>query len=281
MKQKIKDILIRSPYNITNGFANFIKKQESDDAGQTFGTQFEYYYGGKFEKDKWYDKTEDDERNHFIEMLSCSEGDLILNAGFGNHTLLKSLNKLPAEFVGIDSNKVVGKVYRKLKNYKNITIMKADIFNMPFKDESFDKIWCSGVIHHTPDPEKALQKLVKVLKKNGRIYLMIYGKRPSPYLFFKKIFPNTYKWKDEIIFFISYYFAFVLSLPIIIWRLCFDFRWRTVTHTIRRIALGIYDSISCKYLFRYSEKEVRDMFERNGLEYEKVGFWQYVGRKVK
>ena len=278
---EIKSILKKEPLDTSQGFANFVDQQQEDDAGKTFGQQFEYYYQGKFEKDKWYDKTPQDELVHYLEMLGYKEGDLILNAGFGNHTLLQSISILPVNFVGIDANEVVPQVYDRLKNFENITIMKSDIFNMPFKNNIFDKIWCSGVIHHTPNPEIALQKLIKVLKKNGKIYLLIYGKRPSPYLFFKKVFPNAYKWKSESIFNVSYAFAYLLSPLIILWRLCFDCRLKVVSHTIRRIALGIYDSISCKYLFRYSEQQVKEMFERNGLEYKKVGLWQYIGRKLK
>ena len=47
---------------------------------------------------------------------------------------------------------------------------------MPFAKASFDKIFCIGVIQHTPDPEKAFKSLVGYLKPGGSIVTDIYLK---------------------------------------------------------------------------------------------------------
>jgi len=67
------------------------------------------------------------------------------------------------------------KRFRKLKNLDYITTdlnspladVKADICNLPFKDDEFDVILCNHVLEHIPDDTKAMQELYRVLKSGG------------------------------------------------------------------------------------------------------------------
>jgi SAM-dependent methyltransferase len=67
------------------------------------------------------------------------------------------------------------KRFRKLKNLDYITTdlnspladVKADICNLPFKNETFDVILCNHVLEHIPDDTKAMQELCRVLKIGG------------------------------------------------------------------------------------------------------------------
>jgi ubiquinone/menaquinone biosynthesis C-methylase UbiE len=45
--------------------------------------------------------------------------------------------------------------------------VKADICNLPFKDNEFDIILCNHVLEHIPDDTKAMQELYRVLKPGG------------------------------------------------------------------------------------------------------------------
>ena len=45
---------------------------------------------------------------------------------------------------------------------------------MPFKDNSFDRIFCFGVLQHTPSFEKSIESLVSKAKKNGEIVVDFY-----------------------------------------------------------------------------------------------------------
>ena len=40
---------------------------------------------------------------------------------------------------------------------------------------SFNKIVCTGVIHHLPDPEIGLRALRSVLKPEGAVHIMVYA----------------------------------------------------------------------------------------------------------
>jgi ubiquinone/menaquinone biosynthesis C-methylase UbiE len=50
----------------------------------------------------------------------------------------------------------------------------ADAEAMPFADDSFDIIWSWGVIHHTPNTEKAAREIMRVLRPGGSFAVMIY-----------------------------------------------------------------------------------------------------------
>ena len=45
--------------------------------------------------------------------------------------------------------------------------VKADICDLPFKDNEFDVILCNHVLEHIPDDTKAMQELYRVLKVGG------------------------------------------------------------------------------------------------------------------
>ena len=44
---------------------------------------------------------------------------------------------------------------------------KADLQNLPFKDDTYDFVYASHVLEHIPDDTKAIQEISRVLKPNG------------------------------------------------------------------------------------------------------------------
>jgi len=68
--------------------------------------------------------------------------------------------------------------YRRFKKMTNLNYVttdlnspladvKADICNLPFKDNEFDVILCNHVLEHIPDDTKAMQELYRVMKTGG------------------------------------------------------------------------------------------------------------------
>jgi SAM-dependent methyltransferase len=53
-------------------------------------------------------------------------------------------------------------------------LFQASIHEMPFPDNSFDKVFCLGVLQHTPDFEKSVQSLVRKAKTGGEIVVDFY-----------------------------------------------------------------------------------------------------------
>lgn len=66
-------------------------------------------------------------------------------------------------------------IFRKQENLEYITSdlespiadVKADICDLPFKDNSFDVVFCNHVLEHITDDKKAMQELFRVMKRGG------------------------------------------------------------------------------------------------------------------
>jgi len=106
------------------------------------------------------------------------KGKVILDAGCGNGRLSFSLSKLGCEVVAMDISSGVEHASRIYKNDK-LHYVKGDLMELPLKSESFDYVWCSGVLHHTPSTKKSFDNLVPVVKKNGILYIWVYGWHPN------------------------------------------------------------------------------------------------------
>jgi ubiquinone/menaquinone biosynthesis C-methylase UbiE len=48
-----------------------------------------------------------------------------------------------------------------------------DVTNIQFPNESFDAIYCSHVLEHVPEDQKAMQELFRVLKPGGWALLQV------------------------------------------------------------------------------------------------------------
>jgi ubiquinone/menaquinone biosynthesis C-methylase UbiE len=57
----------------------------------------------------------------------------------------------------------------------NVHFRQASALDLPFDDEEFDFVCCSGVLHHTRSIGRGLQEIYRVLKPGGSVYLLLYG----------------------------------------------------------------------------------------------------------
>jgi ubiquinone/menaquinone biosynthesis C-methylase UbiE len=65
----------------------------------------------------------------------------------------------------------------------------GDAENLAFPDESFEVVYSFGVLHHTPDTERAIREAHRVLRRGGRAIVMLYHRTSLYYwgaLLFKR-----------------------------------------------------------------------------------------------
>ena len=106
-------------------------------------------------------------------------GKLILDAGCGSGQDMARVAKKGATLIGVDQSEGVyrAREYNKQTNfYENLHFVRADIFDLPFKEKLFDIIYSNGALHHTQDTAKAFGRLPSLLKKDGVIAIWVYDR---------------------------------------------------------------------------------------------------------
>ncbi len=89
----------------------------------------------------------------------------VLDVGCGEGFTLNKLkeNKIGKIYEGIDYSKEAIDLGKKA--YPDLHISQGNIYNLKYKDNSFDLVICSEVLEHLEDPQKALKELSRVSKK--------------------------------------------------------------------------------------------------------------------
>ena len=58
-------------------------------------------------------------------------------------------------------------------NDSNITFVICDVQKLPFGDNTYDRVISTCLLHHVPDPEKALSEMIRVTKPFGTVSILI------------------------------------------------------------------------------------------------------------
>lgn len=120
----------------------------------------------------------------------------ILVAGCGsNQAAYYAFQNPTCNVLGIDvSESSLANQYHLKKKHSlgNLRLINLDLCKISSIGETFDFITSTGVLHHLPSPKEGLIELRKVLRKDGVMNLMLYGKslRLGVYVlqeFFKEI----------------------------------------------------------------------------------------------
>jgi SAM-dependent methyltransferase len=120
---------------------------------------------------------------YYVELMpvSESEGKVVVDYGCGpGHDLVGfATQSTPARLIAIDVSKAsLAEAEHRLrlhgKSVEFIGISESDE-RLPLPDASVDVVHCSGVLHHTPDPERILREFRRILKPDGHAQIMVYN----------------------------------------------------------------------------------------------------------
>jgi SAM-dependent methyltransferase len=100
-------------------------------------------------------------------------GKLVLDAGCGAGRFAEITTGLGADLVACDLSSAVEACSDNLAPATPL-VCQASIYELPFSPASFDFVYCIGVVQHTPDPERTIRSLARLVKPGGQIALWIY-----------------------------------------------------------------------------------------------------------
>jgi SAM-dependent methyltransferase len=103
------------------------------------------------------------------------KGEMILEAGSGAGRFTEVLVKTGAQILSFDFSSAVDANRRNNGGNENLLIFQGNIFDIPVPDQSMDKVFCLGVIQHTPDPKAAFMSLASKVKPGGSLVIDIYA----------------------------------------------------------------------------------------------------------
>ena len=106
---------------------------------------------------------------NLVNLTKAKTVDSILDVGCGEGFTLNRLkeNGIGKKLEGIESLQAAIDLGK--KTYPDIKIVKGSIYELPYKDNSFDLVLCTEVLEHLEKPQDAIKELVRVSKK----YLVI------------------------------------------------------------------------------------------------------------
>jgi ubiquinone/menaquinone biosynthesis C-methylase UbiE len=123
-------------------------------------------------------------KNLLADLLKKCNGKKLLEVGCGLGVELAWLGCLGFEVTGIDlSPTAVNLANQHLSRRKiNGQASVQNVEHLEFPDETFDAVYSSGVLQHTPDMETAIHEIMRVLKPGGSVLVILYHRRSWFYM---------------------------------------------------------------------------------------------------
>ncbi len=101
---------------------------------------------------------------------------MIVEAGGGSGRFTEQAAATGAMVLSLDYSYAVEANYASNSARPNVLIVQADLHHMPFAPGRADKLFCFGVLQHTPDPHRAFLCLHGQLKPGGSLVVDVYKK---------------------------------------------------------------------------------------------------------
>lgn len=121
-----------------------------------------------------------------IEEMACfeaSQGLVVLEVGCGFGVDLSRFASAGARVTAIDFSSTAAPLAKEHLRAQGLEgeVSLGDSENLPFPDATFDLVWSHGVIHHSPETERAAREILRVLKPGGRAVVMVYHRNSYLY----------------------------------------------------------------------------------------------------
>jgi SAM-dependent methyltransferase len=173
-----------------------------DNYTQNFGYQWNKFAATQIDREQKNTKLS---YNRFFAVTGWDKENLkdknILEVGSGAGRFSQIvLDETKANLYSVDySNAVEANFKNNGHHNARFHLFQASVYELPFAKAQFDKVFCFGVIQHTPDVQKTVQSLISMAKPGAEVIVDFYcvngwwTKLQAKYIFR----PITKKWSNE------------------------------------------------------------------------------------
>lgn len=269
-----------STYPIRAGIPRFV---ESHDADASFGHQWNLFRreqldssnGAGLSAKRLWSETGWSPR----ELI----GKRVLDVGCGAGRFLEVVSEADCEVVGVDVSNAIDASATTVHGRKNVHLVQADVYKLPFRSGTFDACYFIGVAQHTPAPLKALAGLPRMLRPGGQIAISAYARnrwtslngkyllRPLTRRMNKRLLLSSINGLMPVLFPLTEVLfrlplvgkAFGFVIPVANYVHMRDLSWR---QRYRIALLDTFDRLAPKYDGPLTEDEVRTTLTEAGIE---------------
>lgn len=279
-------------YDKINGVFRFV---ESSNYTENFGFQWNKF--ARTQLDSAANVTQS--RNRFFAATAWESQDLheanILEVGSGAGRFTQVvLEHTAATLYSVDYSNAVEANFRNNGHHgERLRLFQASIYELPFAPGGFDKVFCFGVLQHTPDFEASVKALIRQAKSGGEIVVDFYPikgwwtKINAKYLLrpltkrlahekLLQLIETNVDWLIATHFFMHRFGLGMLTrfLPVCSVSASFP---RTLSRTELRewTILDTFDQYSPEHDHPQRIADVAKMFERNGATVTFAGYQHY------
>jgi len=256
-------------YPIHNGIPRFVSSEEYTD---TFGFQWNRHARIYFDNKDEYRiySTRDQLRQKLGLFQEKVTAKTVLDIGCGTGANGAAISEWGAkEVFCVDLSSAVEAAYANTRHLGNVHVIQANLFNLPFKRETFDVIYSIGVLHHTCGTGKAFLSLVPFLSRSGVIAIWVYADSPDlPQRLSDKIRSVTTRMNPRILYGLCWLAVpayYVYKIPIL---------GKALFHFLPPISkepywedrvLDTFDWYSPQYQWKHTYPEVHEWFKEANL----------------
>ncbi|MBP6606315.1 MAG: methyltransferase domain-containing protein [Nitrospira sp.] len=237
-------------------------------------TQIDKFNGTNLSKERFYSGTG----------WSPAElkGAKILEAGCGAGRFTQIMLDAGAKVYSVDISSAVDACVANNGPCEDLCVVQADLCRIPFQHYSFDKVFCYGVLQHTPDPRASFMSLIPFLKPGGDIAVDLYlkGWALEPYKSKYLYRPLTTRMPRHLLFrFLQWYIpkwlpvdTFIKRLPLVGRVLgmlipCWNYHYLPLSRQ-QKTEWGIldtFDALAPMYDYPQTPESVTEWFASAGL----------------
>ena len=156
-------IILLQPHQFPSLVVEKIKcTVEDEEVAPSIAEDIQYTFGQEWQKFNQILPQHQDEFKLYFDLidLQALESKRICDLGCGIGRWTYFLKDIAKEIVLVDFSESIFEARKNLSKSDNMIFIMADIMDLPFQDDTFDFIFCLGVLHHIPSPPlESLRKL--------------------------------------------------------------------------------------------------------------------------